>query len=390
VPPTPGQPIKQPMPIPLKVALFGEVTGQKLDEQLVLLEDPSHEIVLEGIGERPVLSVNRDFSAPVIVQTDRSASDLAFLSARDDNPFARYEAMQQLMLDTLTASISGAATDQSAAVEAVRQTLANEELDPAFIAEAVLLPSEAFIGDNMAVVDPDAIHRAREALRALLGSELEGLWRDAYASTAANRFEYSPAAKGARRLRSVALGYLFASGSGDAPAVALRQFTEADNMTDRQGALTALSSSTSDEREQALRHFYDRYRDNPLVLDKWFTTQALSTREDTPEVVQGLARHPDFTLANPNRLRALVGAFTANQRAFHRPSGEGYRFLADMILAVDKLNPQTAARLSPPLGRWRRFHEGRASLMRAELQRIVDTPGLSKDVFEQVSKSLAA
>jgi aminopeptidase N len=389
VPATPGQPIKQPMPIPLKIALFGEVTGQKLGEQLVLLEDASHELVIEGIGERPVLSVNRDFSAPVTVQTDRSPADLGFLSARDDNPFARYEAMQQLMLDTLIATVAGGAADHRAVIEAVRQTLADGELDPAFVAEAVLLPSEAFVGDNMAVVDPDGIHRARETLRAVLGSELEGMWRGAYASTAANRFEYSPAAKGARRLRSVALGYLFASGAADAPALAMRQFSEADNMTDRQGALTALSSSSSDERDQALRQFYERYRDNPLVLDKWFTTQALSTREDTPEVVQALARHPDFTLANPNRLRALVGAFAANQRAFHRPSGEGYRFLADMILAVDKLNPQTAARLSPPLGRWRRFEESRAGLMRAQLQRIVETPGLSKDVFEQVSKSLA-
>jgi aminopeptidase N len=170
----------------------------------------------------------------------------------------------------------------------------------------------------------------------------------------------------------------------------MRQFNDADNMTDRQGALTALASSDAAERKGALRAFYDRYRDNPLVLDKWFTTQALSIRDDTPEVVQSLARHPDFTLGNPNRLRALVGAFAGNQRAFHRSSGEGYRFLADMILAVDKLNPQTAARLAPPLGRWRRFNEGRAGLMRAELQRIVDTPGLSKDVFEQVSKSLAA
>jgi aminopeptidase N len=390
VPATPGQPAKQPMPIPLKLALFGKQSGQKLDDRLVLLEDPAHEIVLEGIGEHPVLSINREFSAPVTVETDRSAADLAFLSAHDDNPFARYEAMQQLMLDTLTATVSGQAADQAAVVDAVRETLTNEELDPAFIAEAVLLPSEAFIGDNMPVVDPDAIHRAREALRAALGGELESLWRGAYASSTANRFEYSPAAKGARRLRSVALGYLLASGAADAPAVAMRQFSDADNMTDRQGALAVLSSSDAPEREEALSAFYERYRSNALVLDKWFTTQALSTREDTPEAVQALAGHPDFTLANPNRLRALVGAFASNQRAFHRPSGEGYRFLADMILAVDKLNPQTAARLVPPLGRWRRFDAARATLMRAELQRIVETAGLSKDVFEQASKSLAA
>jgi aminopeptidase N len=389
VPPTPGQPVKQPMPIPLKLALFGELTGEKYDDRLVILDKAETEITLDGIGERPVLSINRDFSAPVIIESDRKAEDLAFLSARDDNPFARYEAMQQLMLDTLKAEVGRGAADEDAVIEAVRQTLSNGELDPAFVAEAVLLPSEAFIGDNMALVDPEAIHAAREALRGSLGQELEHLWRHAYHANAANRFEYSPSAKGARRLRTVALGYLAASGAVDAPAMASRQFDEADNMTDRQGALGVLSNTDAPERVGALRAFYDRYRDNQLVLDKWFTVQALSSRPDTLDEVQRLAEHPDFTLSNPNRLRSLVGAFAANQRAFHEPSGRGYRFLADHVIAVDKLNPQTAARLVPPLGRWRRFDEGRAERMKAELQRIVDTPGLSKDVFEQASKSLA-
>jgi aminopeptidase N len=388
VPPTPGQPNKKPMPIPLKVALFGEHTAEKYDERVVLLEEKRQEILFDGIGERPVLSINRDFSAPVIVESDRAAEDLAFLSAKDDNPFARYEAMQQLMLDTLTASVSRGEAKEESVIEAVRQTLADPELDPAFIAEAVLLPSEAFIGDQMLVVEPHGIHAARERLRAALGSELESLWRGAYSANAANRFEYSPAAKGARRLRTVALSYIAASGAEDAPALAMRQFDEADNMTDRQGALGILANSDAPERAAALAAFYERYRDNALVLDKWFTVQALSTRDDTPDAVAALAQHPDFTLSNPNRLRALVGAFAANQRAFHEASGRGYRFLADMILAADKLNPQTAARLVPPLGRWRRFDEKRAALIQAELQRIVATPGLSKDVFEQASKSL--
>ncbi len=179
-----------------------------------------------------------------------------------------------------------------------------------------------------------------------------------------------------------------ASGAQDAPGLALRQYEEADNMTDRQGALSALVGSEAPERRAALDDFYRRYREDALVLDKWFTVQALSSREDALDEVEGLARHPDFTLGNPNRLRALVGAFASNQRAFHDASGRGYRFLADMILAVDTLNPQTAARLVPPLGRWRRFDEARQALMQAELARIVATPGLSKDVFEQASKSL--
>ncbi|MBV9931542.1 MAG: aminopeptidase N [Alphaproteobacteria bacterium] len=388
VPPTPGQPVKQPMPIPLRTALFGLDTGAKLGERLILLDRAEADLDLGPVAEPPILSINRDFSAPVVVETNRSAADLAFLSARDDDPFARYEAMQQLMLDTLLAGIGGQ-PDPRAVVAAVRETLADEQLDQAFVGEAVILPSEAFVGDHLATVDPDAVAAAREALRAALAAELEPAWRAAYASTAANRYEYSAAACGARRLRSVALSYLMASGAADAPELAMRQFDEADNMTDRLGALTVLANSDAAERHGALAGFYDRYRADPLVLDKWFAAQARATRADTIDTVEALAKHPDFSLTNPNRLRALVGAFASNQRAFHHRSGRGYRFLADTILEVDALNPQTAAGLVPPLGRWRRLGPERQALMRAELERIVGTPGLSKEVFEQASKSLA-
>jgi aminopeptidase N len=386
VPPTPGQPVKKPMPIPLRVALFGE-GGSKFEERLVLLDKAQDEAMFGAAGDALVLSINRGFSAPVIVEAERSAADLAFLSAHDDDPFARYEAMQQLMLDTLLAAIAGR-PEPRPVVDAVRRTLEDEALDAAFTAEAVLLPSEAFIGDQMPVVDPERIRAAREALRTELGRALEPQWRAAYASTAANRYEYSPAAKGARRLRTVALNYLMAAGADDSSALAKRQHDEADNMTDRQGALGALANSDSPERQGALAAFYERYRDDALVLDKWFTVQAVSARDDTLDAVEALAKHPDFTLANPNRMRSLVSAFAGNQRAFHHESGRGYRFLADMILAVDRLNPQTAARLVASLGRWRRFDEKRQDLMKAELERIVATPGLSKDVFEQASKSL--
>jgi len=389
VPPTPGQPVKQPMPIPLKVALLDEATGEPTDERLIVFDKASDEIALHGAPARPVLSINRDFSAPIIVETNRSAVDLAFLSAHDDDPFARYEAMQQLMLDTLVAAVAKGQVDHAPVIEAVRQTLTDPHLDPAFIAEAVLLPSESFIGDRMAMVDPEAIRQRREALRADLGKTLEGLWRDAYSTHVANRYEYNPAAKGARRLKTIALGYITVAGAMDAAPLAKRQYDESDNMTDRQGALGVLVNGYSAERDAALAAFYDRYKGNALVLDKWFTTQALSTRDDVLDQVEALAKHPDFTMANPNRLRSLVAAFSVNQRAFHDASGRGYKFLADMILAEDKLNPQTAAKLVPPLGRWRRFDEGRAKLMKAQLERIVGTPGLSKDVFEQASKSLA-
>ncbi|NYT42515.1 aminopeptidase N [Sphingomonas sp. R-74633] len=389
VPPTPGQPVKEPMVLPLKIKLFGGFTGRPMcDEQLVLLKDASQEIVFENLSEAPVLSINRGFSAPVIVETNRTAKDLAFLSAHDDDPFARYEAMQQLMLDTLVAAVASGKGEHAAAIEAVRNTLTDSALDPAFVAEAVLLPSDSFVGDQMAVVDPDAIFAAREALRADLGKALEGEWRAAYDGAQANRFEYSPAAKGARRVKTVSLGYIAASGAADAAELAYGQFEAADNMTDRQGALTTLVNGASDKREAALSAFYQRYHGNALVLDKWFQTQALSSRDDAAQAVEALAAHKDFTLANPNRARSLIGAFSVNQRAFHDISGRGYRFVADQLIALDRLNPQTAAKLVPPLGRWKRFDAARAAKMRAELERIVAAPGLSKDMFEQASKSL--
>jgi len=389
-PPTPGQSVKEPMVLPLKLKLFGSTSGAALgEEQLHLLDQPSSEIVFDGVREAPVLSINRGFSAPVIIESDRSAQDLAFLSARDDDPFARYEAMQQLMLDTLVTATQLGRADHGPVIEAVRRTLEDPALDHAFVAEAVLLPSDSFIGDQLERVDPEAVFRAREALRRDLGKTLAPLWRQAYAQASTGApFVYSPAAKADRRMRTVALGYIATSGADDAADLAFAQYETADNMTDRQGALTTLANGTSDKRIAALDIFYNRYSTDALVLDKWFQTQALSSRDDTPAIVEELARHPDFTLANPNRARSLVGAFSVNQRAFHAAGGAGYRFLADNLIALDRLNPQTAAKLLPPLGRWRRFDETRAALMKAELERILATPGLSKDLFEQASKSL--
>jgi aminopeptidase N len=199
----------------------------------------------------------------------------------------------------------------------------------------------------------------------------------------------SPAAKGIRRLRTVSLGLIAAADEAKAAALAKAQFEKADNMTDRQGGLGVLVSLDAPERQAALDAFYDRFRDDPLVLDKWFALQASAQREDTVDRVLKLAVHPDFAMTNPNRLRSLAGTFGANHWAFHSADGRGYAFLADMIIAADKLNPQIAARLVPPFGRWRRFEPKRAALMREALERIVATPSLSKDVFEQVSKSLA-
>jgi aminopeptidase N len=381
--PTPGQPVKAAMQLPLRVALFGSASGMRLgDERLVELTTPTASIVFDNVTETPVPSLNRGFSAPIGLTSDTSRASLAFLSAHDDDPFARYEALQQLGMAALTDD--GPADDLVAAIGA---TLASG-LDAAFIAEAVLLPSEALIGDAQASVDVDRIHHRRESLRRTIATSLRQQWWDAYRTHGANRYELTPEAKGRRRLRNVALGYLLADDDREATATAWTQFTGADNMTDRMAALAGLANGDAGERNAALANFYDRHRDNALVLDKWFSVQAMSTRSDTLAAVTSLTRHRDFTLANPNRLRSLIGAFTGNQVRFHAASGAGYRLLADIVLRVDPLNPQAAARLVTPLGRWRRFDAGRAALMRAELERIAAQAGLSKDVFEMASKSL--
>jgi len=388
IPPTPGQADKQPMAMPLRLALFDRESGASAGEQLVVFSQASQRVEFSGFARPPVLSINRGFSAPVIISTDRTPADLAFLSAHDDDPFARYEAMQQMMVDLLVGRIAGQNVDMTPVVSAVRETLADPQLDQAFVAEAVRLPSEAYLGDQMLVVDPDAIHAARDALQRQIGRELEAEWRAVHAKTAANGFSLSPAAKGARKLRNMALVYIAASGAKDADGIAFAQFDSADNMTERQAALATLVNGSSDERVAALDIFYNRYAHDALVLDKWFQTQALGFHPDTVELVEELGRHKDFTLANPNRVRALYGAFAANQWAFNEKSGRGYRMVADLIIALDPLNPQTAARLVPPLGRWRRFDPARGALMQAELRRILAQPGLSRDVTEQATKSL--
>ncbi len=387
--PTPGQPVKSPMVIPLKIALFDRITGTHQGEHLIVLDQENAAHSFQGFAQPPILSINRGFTAPVIISSDQKGADLAFLSAHDDDAFARYEAMQQLMVDTLVGAIASGTHDHHTIVSAVKATLENNALDPAFVAESVLLPSEAYLGDQMLVVDPDTIHKAREALRKTLGQTLADHWRAAYGRNQAKDFVYSPEAKGARLMKNVALAYLSAADDAAGASLALRQFETADNMTDRQAALSTLANSASTDRIVALDIFYNRYRDNALVLDKWFTTQALSTRSDTLDAVSDLLGHRDFTLANPNRVRALVGAFGVNQLHFHAKSGRGYRLYADVLIDLDKINPQTAAKLLPPLGRWRRFDEGRQIYMKAELERILAVAGLSKDLFEQVSKSLA-
>ncbi|WP_353200407.1 aminopeptidase N [Sandarakinorhabdus sp.] len=385
VPATPGQPDKAPMHMPFRLALIGRDSGARVgDEQVVQIKAPVTHLTFDGIAEPVLPSLNRGFSAPVVVEAKLARADLAFLAAHDDDPFARWEAFQQLALSVL-------ATDDDPAelVAAVQGTLEDPDLDAAFKGEAVLLPTESFIGDAADLVAVEAIHRRRETARRAIATALEGQWWAIYEAHAGAATDQTPQAKGARRLANVALSYLVTAGSDAALVAARKQYDTAATMTDRMGAMTALVNSVSSEREAVLADFHRRFAGNNDVIDKWFGVQALANRPDVLLAVERLLKHPDFTITNPNRLRSLVGAFAANQRWFHAADGEGYRLLADQLIAVDRINPQSAARLAVPLGRWRRFDAGRAGQMRAELERIIATAGMSKDVLEMASRALA-
>ena len=383
VPPTPGQPTKVAMAMPFRVALLGATTGRRLGDEAVVTVDGHGEVTFAGVDEPPLMSLNRGFSAPVIVAAEQSRADLAMLAAHDDDPFARWEATQRLALAILSGD-----DDPSDLVATVAATLA-AGLDPEFTSEAILLPTEAGIGDQAAIVEVDAIHRRRQGARRAIALKLnDELW-STFRANGSNRHELTPEAKGRRALKNVALGYLMAGDGTAAADAAWAQLVGADNMSDRIAALSALVNGSVDRRDAALAWFYDRHRDNPLVIDKWFGVQATSLQPDTFDRVVALRRHPDFNPNNPNRLRSLIGAFGVNQVRFHAIGGEGYRFLADEVIAIGRTNPGAAARLAVPLGRWRRFDADRAGLMRTELERILAVPNLSRDVFEIVSKSLA-
>jgi aminopeptidase N len=358
--PPPGD---RPLPIPLRLALFGAESGTKLAERLVVLRG-AEEVTFEGISERPLLSLNRGFSAPVLVETERSLAHLAALARDDDDPFARHEAMQLLMGETIRE-----AADPTLAVAAVGEVLAETTLEPGLVAELVSLPREAEIADKRTGIDPAQLHDGWLRLRAGLGRAHEAQWRRLQAMTA-DSADRSAHAKGTRRLRSIALDYLLAGGASGAGALGLAQYESAPTMTERQGALRALADSDAPERAAALAEFHRRYRSDPLLLDAWFSIQASSARADTIETAPRLLAHPDFTLAHPRRLGAIVGTFAANFHAFHDASGRGYRFLADVALVLDRMNPAGAARLVRAMGGWRQLEPARRDLLLAQLERM--------------------
>ena len=393
VPPTPGQPDKQPMVIPLRIALLDATTGKHGGEELIILDAAEKSFTFDGFTSRPALSINRGYTAPVKIEREASLAELMLLAAHDDDSFARFEALQELAVSHLVAAVNGELTEaqradgEAALKAAYAAILTDDTLDDAMRGELMSLPTQTYLFEQFDKADPAAIDSEREAVRAMLANELGGELRALYERVAAVPADGADA-RGARKVMNMALGLLSAGDEQAAAKLAAQQYDAASNMTERQGALMVLAGIESPLREEKLTHFYDRYQDNALVIDKWFTMQAWSMHPDVTEHVLALAAHPDFTLKNPNRVRSLYMAFAGNPRAFHAADGSGYRLIADLIIALDPINPQTAARFVPALGRWRRIEDDRAAQMRAELERIKAADGLSRDTFEQVTRSL--
>ncbi len=388
--PTPGQKVKQPFMIPVSMGLLG-ANGNEIHTETLILAQPQQSYTFHNISEPPTPSLFRNFSAPVKLQ-GQSRERLAFLAAKDTDLFNRWDALQQyatlVLLDAVQARQAGQAfTLDAGLLEAVAATLRDAARDPAFAAEALLLPGETLLADAMSIVDPDAIRFVREAARQALGEALREDFFAVYAHFAAvAASDVSGHAIASRALKNAALAYLSAAGDN---TLAGAQFLSGENMTDTLAALVNLAEVADERRDDAFASFYDQWHTNALVLDKWFSVQARAGAPDTLARVQALTRHKDFDLRNPNRVRALIGAFAANPSKFHEITGAGYQRLADTILMLDETNPQIAARLTTAMGSWRRYDAARQSLMKAQLERILAKEKLSPNTYEMASKALA-
>ncbi len=390
--PTPGQPDKKPLPLPVRLGLLHDDGRPMGEECLIILEEAERTIRLPA-PERPVLSPLRGFSAPVNLTTDSEPKDRYVLLAADPDLFNRWEAGQGLARDLILARAAGTPDEvaEERYAEAVGRALADQSAEPAFKALILTLPSEPDLSMAMSPADPAAIHEARNLLRARLAVHLgEDLRRLHTGLSDGAAFSPDAASAGRRALRNAAMELLAVDPHAGNRDLAARHFETATNMTDAIGGLNALIELGGEARDQALADFHAKWKAEPLVLDKWFAAQARDPSDQALGGVLGLTAHPDFDGKNPNRLRALVSTFANfNPARFHDPSGDGYRFLADQIIATDAVNPMTAARLVEPLGTWRRYRPELGALMKAQLERIVAVEGLSKNVFELASKALA-
>jgi len=401
IPPTPGQSAKQPMVIPLRLGLLDgkgrdialkDAKGKAVSDNLIVLEKAAQKFVFSGVKEKPAISLNRGFSAPVKLATNFGEDNLRFLAKYDSDPYNRYDAVEQLAMNELVASASGSNKSPEALIEALSNALDNASLDDAFLAQLFSFPDESDIAQKIGGnIDPDAILAARRKIKRDVGVALSDKLAARYQKLTNHR-AFSPDAKaaGRRALRNACLDLLAATEGGAEHGRAFKQFEEADNMTDRMAALAVLCQHPIPERETALAAFEQRYRNDPLVLDKWFSVQARIAEADALGRVHKLTKHPAFSMTNPNRMRALIGVFAAgNPSQFNRPDGKGYAFIADTVLGLDSKNPQVAARLLSAFKSWRMLEPSRRALAEKELKRIAETPGLSPDVTDIASRSLA-
>jgi aminopeptidase N len=410
-PATPGQSEKLPFVIPVELGLL-DAQGQDLplrlqgegaavgSSRVLSVTEAEQTFTFVDMPAKPLPSLLRGFSAPVKLSFPYSRDQLMFLMQHDSDGFNRWEAGQQLAVQVLQELIGQQQRGETMQLDqrlvtALRSLLENDRLDQAMVAEMLSLPGEGYLTEISEVADVDAIHSAREFARQQLAEALfEPLWQRYQANRELSRNTpyVAEAAHFARRsLQNIALSYLMLSERPEVLAACLEQYEVCDNMTERLTALAVLVGSNFDaEKAEALKAFAEHFKDNPLVMDQWFSVQAACTLPGGLARVQQLMQHPAFTLKNPNKVRALIGAFAGqNPVNFHAVDGSGYRFLAEQVITLNALNPQIAARLLAPLTRWAKYDSARQGLMKGELQRILASGELSSDVFEVVSKSLA-
>ncbi len=404
---TPGQKIKEPAHIPLALALFTQ-EGDRLplkqsgepgepSELIVDVKKEQERLVFEEVSARPVPSLLRNFSAPVNLELDYSDEELYFLMAHDDDPFNRWEAGQRLGVRICLKLVEEYNQDRSLAVpapfrDAFQKSLLDETItDKAWLALYLTLPSEEYLGEQMDVVDVEAIHAVRKFVRRQLAADLQGSWQAVYEKNKTpGPYRYDPQIAGARGLKNLSLSYLMSLEDDASCAMAVEQFTSTDNMTDQQAAFVCLAHSQRAEREQVIDEFYSKWQEDSLVLDKWLSIQATAPQPSALARVRELLSHPCFSIKNPNKVRALIGSFVGgNPTCFHEKSGSGYDFLVEQILELDPINSQIAARLAGRMSRWHRYDAHRQKSMRNGLERILAAQKLSKDVFEVASKSLS-
>ncbi|MCQ8128147.1 aminopeptidase N [Methylomonas rivi] len=403
-PPTPNQPEKAPLHIPVKLGLLAPdgspapivLDGRQHEEITLNLTQSEQTFVFDKLARQPVVSLLRGFSAPVNLNMPRSLEELAFLLQHDSDTFNRWEAGQQLAVKVIFDLIEDLHQQRplhlnALVVKAFNGLLAEEGDDLSYQALLLALPDESYLAGQMPVIDVDAIHHAREFVKTTLAHDLlddfERVYRIHHRDESG---KFSADAIGRRRLKNACLSYLNQLESGASYALAKAQFEQARNMTDQIAALSAIVNSHHPDKAECLDRFYQQWQREALVIDKWFALQASSHMPDTFATVQRLMQHPAFDMHTPNRVRALIGAFSqANPLHFHAKNGEGYRFLADQVLALNTLNPQIASRMVTGLAQWRRYDGKRQELMKQQLHRIVATEALSKDVYEIASKSLA-